>query len=216
MDIIEEKIVKENVGLIWQIAKTFYGVDKKDLFQAGALGIVKAYRNYKKNGTTKFSTYAHDYIFGEMYTLANNKMIKVSRDLKQICNMIEKARFMLAQKTEKIPTNQEVADYLEMDVQKIELALQSANMIVSLDEEKDETRNLYETLAMEESINQDDRILLESSMNELQPLEKDIIEARYYEDLTQSETARKLGVTQVMVSRYEARSLEKMREFMYM
>ena len=67
-----------------------------------------------------------------------------------------------------------------------------------------------------ESVTQDDRLLLTESMDVLNQLEKDIINARYYEDLTQSETARKLGITQVMVSRYETKSLTKMRNFMYM
>ena len=58
--------------------------------------------------------------------------------------------------------------------------------------------------------------MLNDSINSLDNLEKDIIRSRYYEDLTQSETARKLGITQVMVSRYEKRSLSKMRDFMYM
>lgn len=216
MDKIEEKIIKENAGLIWKIAEKFYGIDKKDLFQAGALGMVKAYRNYKKNGTTKFSTYAYDYIFGEIYALANNKEIKVSKDLKRLYIMLEKTRYTLAQKLERVPSNKELAEYLEMDEEKIEQALLSASVVMSLDDDNDEERSLHETLAYEESIDQDDKILLENSMDTLKPLEKDIINARYFEDLTQSETARKLGITQVMVSRYETKSLEKMREFMYM
>ena len=56
----------------------------------------------------------------------------------------------------------------------------------------------------------------EFSFKTLNDLEQDIIKARYYEDLTQSETAKKLGITQVMVSRYESKSLEKMKEYMYM
>ena len=59
-------------------------------------------------------------------------------------------------------------------------------------------------------------MLLKDCLNSLNDLEKDIITARYYEDLTQSETAKKLGITQVMVSRYESRSLQKMRTYMYM
>lgn len=216
MDIIEERIVKENMGLIYKISERFYGIDKKDLFQAGALGLVKAYRNYKKNGTTKFSTYAHDYIFGEMYTLAGNKEIKVSKDLKRLASMIEKVRFRLAQKLERIPSNEEVAAYLEMDVAKIDQALLSASVITSLDDQTEESRSLHETIAYETAVDEDDRILIESSMETLKPLEKDIINARYFQDLTQSETAKKLGITQVMVSRYETKSLDKMREFMYM
>lgn len=216
MNVIEERIIRENAGLIWKITEKFYNVDKKDLFQAGALGIVKAYRNYKKDGTTKFSSYAYDYIFGEMYSLANSREIKVSRDIKKLYLLIEKTRYKLAQRLERVPNNHELAQFLEMDEEKIEQALLSASVIMSLDEECDEDRSLHEMIAYEESIDQDDKILLNDSIKSLKPIERDIINARYFEDLTQSETARKLGLTQVMVSRYETKSLSKMREYMYM
>ena len=74
-------------------------------------------------------------------------------------------------------------------------------------------RNFHECIA-DTSINDpDERILVEESMETLNPLEKEIIKSRYYEDLTQTETALKLGITQVKVSRYEKRSLVKMREY---
>lgn len=211
-----EQLIMENAGLIWKIANRFYNVDKKDLFQAGALGILKAYRNYKENGVTKFSTYAYDYIFGEMHILASNKEIKISKDIIKLRNELEKTRYILAQKLCRIPSNMELANFLEMDVEKITLALNSANAVMSLDEESDDARNLYESLAYNESLSQDDLIMLDSSINTLDEVEKDIINSRYYEDLTQTETARKLGLTQVMVSRYEKRSLEKMHDYMYL
>ncbi|MEG0977162.1 MAG: sigma-70 family RNA polymerase sigma factor [Bacilli bacterium] len=211
-----EQLIMENAGLIWKIANRFYNVDKKDLFQAGALGILKAYRNYKENGVTKFSTYAYDYIFGEMHILASNKEIKISKDIIKLRNELEKTRYILAQKLCRIPSNMELANFLEMDVEKITLALNSANAVMSLDEESDDARNLYESIAYNESLSQDDLIMLDSSINTLDEVEKDIINSRYYEDLTQTETARKLGLTQVMVSRYEKRSLEKMHDYMYL
>ena len=79
-----EEIVKSSAGLIWKIAKNFYGVDKNDLYQAGVLGVIKAYQNYKDDGITKFSTYAYNYIFGEMYMLANNKEIKLNKNINLI------------------------------------------------------------------------------------------------------------------------------------
>ena len=91
-----------------------------------------------------------------------------------------------------------------------------ASKTVSLDEDCDEARNLHEVVSLDESVPLDDKMLLNESINNLNKLEKDIIKSRYYEDLTQSETAKKLGITQVMVSRYEQKSLVKMREFMYM
>ena len=84
-----------------------------------------------------------------------------------------------------------------------------------MDEVCDEERSLHEVIAEEENVSVDERLELKNSINSLDAIEKDIIKSRYYEDLTQSETARKLGITQVMVSRYEKRSLTKMRDYMY-
>lgn len=213
---IPEQLIRENEGLIWKIAKSFYGVDKYDLFQAGALGIVKAYNNYEKNGQTKFSTYAHDYIYGEMYKLATNREIKVSKDILSLYKLIEKTRYTLAQEMDHIPTNQELAHFLEMDVDKIDTAVLSAGVIMSLDDDNSDARSLHETIAHKEEVSQDDKLLIDSSFKVLDPLEQDIIHYRYYEDLTQSQIAKRLGITQVMVSRYEQKGLSKMREFMHL
>lgn len=211
-----EEIVKSSAGLIWKIAKNFYGVDKNDLYQAGVLGVIKAYQNYKDDGITKFSTYAYNYIFGEMYMLANNKEIKLNKDINRLLKMIEMGRMRLSQEIMREPSNKELAEYLEMDLKNLEQVMMYANSFVSMDEECDERRDLHEVIACNEDVSEDDRIILNDSINSLDNLEKDIIKSRYYEDLTQSETARKLGITQVMVSRYEKRSLSKMRDFMYM
>ena len=216
MDNVLESIIKSNAGLIWEISKKFYGIEKADLYQAGVLGVIKAYQNYKNDGDTKFSTYAYKYIYGEMYIVANSKSIKVSKDILKIVKLLERGRNMLAQKLMRDPSISELAAFLEISEEKIEQALMCASSILSIDNDSDDERSLHEVIPYEEAITQDDKMLLAESMNTLNPLEKDIISARYYEDLTQSETARKLGITQVMVSRYESKSLAKMREFMYM
>ena len=210
-----EELVKSSTGLIWMVAKRFYGVDKNDLYQAGVLGVIKAYQNYKDDGKSKFSTYAYNYIFGEMYALANNKEIKLNKDINRLLKMIEMGRTKLSQEIMKVPSNKELAAYLEMEEEKLEQVLSYTSNFISMDETSAEERNLHEVIAEEESISLDEKIELKNSINSLDTLEKDIIKSRYYEDLTQSETARKLGITQVMVSRYEKRSLTKMRDYMY-
>lgn len=216
MEKIEEQLIKDNQGLIWEITKKFYNIDKNDLFQAGALGMIKAYRNYKHNKDTKFSTYAYEYIYGEMYALANQKAIKIGKDIKKIYNMIEKSRFDLAQELGYIPTNYELSQYLGIEEDKINMAIISANKVISLDDDNPEKRSLHEEIPYEERINTLDKIFLNDCLDELDDKERNIITSRYYEDLTQSETAEKLGLTQVMVSRYEQKSLKKMRDYMYM
>ena len=211
-----ENIIKENVGLIWTIAKKFYGASKQDLYQAGVLGVIKAYQNYQKDGTTKFSTYAYKYIYGEMYLMVSNKEMKYGKDLLQLVKKIEACKSILAQELMYEPSLKEVSDYLGLPEDKIKMAYESIGNIISLDNKEDEDRSLYETIGDSNNISQDDKIMINDSINTLGDLEKDIINARYFEDLTQSETAKKLGITQVMVSRYETRSLKKMRDYMYM
>ena len=77
----KEQIINENVGLIYMIAKKFYNVSKEDLFQAGVLGLLKAYQNYDESYGAKFTSFAYTYIYGEMYTLANNRQIKINKDI---------------------------------------------------------------------------------------------------------------------------------------
>ena len=150
-----------------------------------------------------------------MYLLASNKEIKLNKDINRLLKMIDAGRVRLAQEIMREPSNRELAAYLEMEEDKIEQVLSFANSFVSIDEDKDNERSWHEVLKEEESISLDDRLELQNSIDSLDTLEKDIIKSRYYEDLTQSETARKLGITQVMVSRYEKRSLTKMKNYMY-
>ena len=209
-----EKVVKDNEKLIWKIASHFYGVDRDDLFQAGIVGLLKALKNYKNNGLTKFSTYAHDYIFGEMYVLANNKNIKISRDILNLYKKIESTRYILAQKLNKIPSNLELSEFLGLPLDDINMALNSANIIMSLDSKIDDEKSIYESIGTKEDF--DTKILINDSLAVLNDSERNIIRSRYFDDLTQSEVAKKLNMTQVMVSRYEKKGINKMREYLTM
>lgn len=204
------ELIETHMGLIKKIAGKFYNIEKEDLLQVGVIGLLKAYQNFKDTSDAKFSTYAYSYIFGEMYQLANNnRNIKVSKDLLKIYKAVEHTRYELAQKMGRIPTNEEVALFLELDVNSVDEALLSAQTMMSLDDEANEL-NLHEVIPAK-SADTDLKIAIEDSFKVLNDDEKEIIYSRYYEDLTQSEIAHKLNMTQVMVSRYEKKSLEKMR-----
>ena len=207
-----EDIIRGNTNLIYKIASKFYGVETDDLFQAGVLGLLKAYKNYKDNGTTKFSTYAYEYIYGEMYMLVNNRTMKINKDILKLYRMIEKTRFALAQKYNRVPSNGEIACFLEISEAQIDEAVMAGKEIMSLDAEQE--MPFYETIKADEKVQVDDQILISESLEMLSDDEKEIIKARYYEDLTQSEVAKKLAMTQVMVSRYEKKGLSKMQQFM--
>lgn len=208
------ELIATYMGLIKKIASKFYNYEKEDLIQVGVIGLLKAYQNFKDTGETQFSTYAYTYIFGEMYNMVNKaRNIKVSRDLIKIYRLVQKTKYDLAQSYNRILSNEEVALYLELDVNKVNEAMMSAEAMMSLDDEASEL-NLHEVIPDRKQENIDLKMDLDDSFRVLNPEEQEIIKARYYEDLTQSEVAKKLNMTQVMVSRYEKKSLEKMRSAM--
>ena len=208
-----EQIITLNEKLIYKIASKFFDVPKEDLYQAGVIGIIKAYKNYKQDSTTKFSTYAYNYIYGEMYELANNlRSIKLSKDVLKIYKQLEKTKYLLAQQLNRIPSIQEISSYLQIDELLINQIINSTNQIMSLDE--DEKRPLYETVSTETKIPQSQIIDIKDSINTLDDCEKELIKYRYFKDYTQSETAKILGISQVKVSRYEKKSLTKMYNYL--
>mgnify|MGYP001623939779 FL=1 len=205
------ELIESHMGLIKKIANKFYNCSREDLIQVGVIGLLKAYQNYKDTKSAKFSTYAYPYIFGEMYQLVNsNKDIKVSKDMLKVYKVVEKTRYELAQRFGYVPSNEEVANFLEMDPFLVSEAVLCSQALISLDDEASEL-NLHEVIADHHQVNADLKIDLDDSFKVLNHDEKKIIKARYFDDLTQSEVARKLNMTQVMVSRYEKKSLEKMK-----
>lgn len=209
-----EDLIKENMALIKHIAQNFYQVSFEDLLQAGAMGILKAYKNYRKNGTTKFSTYAYDYIFGEMYDFVmKDREIKVSKEILRLAKQIESTKNALSLKMNRTPTYEEIGSFLNLSPIQVREAFLVTTKSISLDEERDEAHDLHETIAMEERLSLDEKITLEDSINTLPKSSQKIIKYRYFEDLSQSETAKRLGMTQVMVSRYEKKSLEQLKKF---
>ena len=205
------ELIEAHMGLIKKIANKFYNASREDLIQVGVIGLLKAYQNYKDTKSAKFSTYAYPYIFGEMYQLVNsNKDIKVSKDLLKLYKVVKKTRYELAQRLNYVPTDMEVAQFLELDFNLVSEAVLCTQAMISLDDEASEL-NLHEVIADQHTVNADLKIDIDDSFKVLDSCEKEIIKARYYDDLTQSEVAKKLNMTQVMVSRYEKKSLEKMK-----
>ncbi len=205
-------LIEEYKPLILSIAKKFNNIEKEDLFQAGALGLKKAFDNYDETSATKFSTYAYKYIYGEMYNLIyKNSDLKITKDILKLYKSIIKTYQLLTQKNNKIPTTLEIAMTLEVEESLINAVIISCQKAPSLDANYCDDKDIKEVINIEENISLDDKIFLNDAINQLQEPEKTIIKQRYYNDLTQSEIAALLGISQVKVSRYEKKGIEKMR-----
>lgn len=207
--------IEEFKPLIKSIASNFYGVEYNDLYQAGVLGLIQAYKNYKSDGKTKFSSYAYKYIFGEMYNyMLSAKALKQNRDLLKLTKLIEKTNVYLTQSLGKVPTTLEIAKYLNIDPNLINMAISSTYSILSLDSELDNDGSLYNTIK-DDKENKLDYLDLKWSVDNLEEPYKSIIKLRYFNDYTQQEVAKKLKLTQVMVSRYEKKSLNDLYQHLH-
>ena len=212
---IDEILSSEELKLrIMANAKKFYNIDKKDLYQAGYYGALKALKKYDFNSNIQFSTYANMYIFGEMYNFAkNNRNIKIDKTYFKIYKQIENARSLLTQKFNKEPSLEEISMFLETDINLLNDVIITCREVISLDEESETLHdsNLYAITG--KNIDYDTKILIKDSLEELNELERKVIDFRYFKDYTQQETAEEMGINQVKVSRLESSSKRKIKEY---
>lgn len=214
MNDITELILK-NEGLIYKIInkyKNYFELD--DLYQVAVMGILKAYKNYRGEYNTKFTSYAYPYILGEVIKYINDfRSIKLNKNTKILYSKIMKANEILSQKLMKNPTPYELSIFLEMDESLINEILMANAKIDSLDRiltEEDNNFNLYSTFGYYDDTFESNPI--SSELAKLSPEERQIIIGRYYENMSQKEVGDSLGMYQVEVSRKEKKILKKLKD----
>lgn len=220
----KEKIVSDNTGLVWSIARRFVnrGYDLEELYQIGCIGLFKACDRFESRYGVQFSTYAVPLIAGEIKRfLRDNGAIKVSRILKQNGYQISKAKEALLHKYGREATLDELADYTGLCVEDIVMATEANREVESIQQTicgKDGTQvSLVERLVDEAQSevaaeNIMNRILVGQAMEKLGEMEQELIRLRFFEDRTQTEVAKVLGISQVQVSRLEKKILIQMRQ----
>ena len=176
--------------MVYKIANGFFG-EKEDLYQAGFLGLLKAYKNYNKQSKTKFSTYAFPYIYGEIYEESNKGLIKVNKKNLKLYKQYLDIESYLTQKLSREVSPYEVCNYLKQDYSKIFSIMHSLNCINSLED--------YNSLFYLNNI--DDLILIKDSLKKLNYMERQVVKEIYFYDKNQNEIAKKYGISQVKVSR---------------
>ena len=216
----KEKLVEENTGLIWNVVKRFVGrgQELEDLFQIGSIGLLKAIDKFDFSYDVKFSTYAVPMIAGEIKRfLRDDGMIKVSRSLKEQSLKARIERERLNKVLGREPTVEELAKALGICTEELAVALDSGAEIESLHKtiyQGDGSEiHLMDRLESgknecEELIN---RMVVNQMVESLDEKEKQLIVMRYYQDKTQTEIAKTLGISQVQVSRMEKKILKAMR-----
>ena len=209
----EEDIVN-NIGLVHSIANRFRnrGVDYDDLFQAGCVGLIKAVDNFDKSKGFAFSTYAVPVIMGEIRRIfRDGGPIKVSRSLKEKSIRVQGIRDKFVKKELREPTLTELAELSSLDVSELAEVLNVINPVVSLSYETDDGNDEFD-IPVDDSDKFFDRLMVTQLLSQLSETEQLLIKYRFYEGLTQCDTAKRLGISQVQVSRKEKAVLLKLRE----
>ncbi len=215
-----DKLVEDNIGLVWSIVKRYTGrgYEVDDLFQIGSIGLIKAIDKFDLSFNVKFSTYAIPMIQGEIKRfLRDDGIVKVSRIAKENNWKIKKVVMAFEKQYAREPTIDEISKLTGLDKSDIIFAMETDITIDSIN------RTLYENDGHEvyliDSINNGfdeiekivDNMVLEKVINILNEEEKNIIKMRYYEGKTQTQIADMMGMSQVQVSRYEKKIIERLR-----
>ena len=215
-----EKLIVENMGLIWSIVRRFAGrgYEQEDLFQIGSIGLIKAVDKFDTSYDVQFSTYAVPMIAGEIKRfLRDDGMIKVSRSMKDIAYKAYLAREQLDRKLKREPALSEIAAEIGVTSEELAQAIDASAEIESLHkviyQGDGSDISLMDKLPQqgdpcEELMN---HMLLEEMLAKLDKKERQLIYMRYYQDKTQTEIAKVMGVSQVQVSRLEKKILKKMK-----
>lgn len=207
-------LLVDNEKLVYSIINKFRGYfDMDDLYQVGMIGLINASKNFNKSEGVKFSTYAYTYVFGEVnkYIRENNNL-KIGKDAIRLKKSIEKAKDIMRQKLLREPTTLEVSLFLDMPLEKvleIETIKQETKSLDYIGEE--DSNSLYNKVSFENKEIDPEILDLKTELENLDNDEKKLIYSRYYLDMTQQETSKEMGMSQVQVYRKEAKIFKKLK-----
>ena len=211
---LKQPLAEENLGLVHLCANRFRGrgIEYDDLYSAGCLGLLKAVKAFDPERGVKFSTYAVPVILGEIKRLfRDGGSIRVSRSLKELAMRLQRVCEEFIQREGRDPAVSELAELTGEDETDISEALCAAQPLLSLTAPDEGQGQLDVPVeGPDEAIT--DLLALRQIMAALPDEDRMLLELRYFRCLTQSKTAKLLGITQVQVSRREKKLLARMRE----
>lgn len=217
-----DRVVQENMGLVYMVTKRFAdrGVEREELAQIGAIGLIKAVDKFDPAMGYTFSTYAVPLIMGEIRRfLRDDNMIHVSRQLKEHARKIAIIREQFKKTENREPTMDELAERTGLTREDLVASMESVYEVESISKPVRDTGEDSHALTIEDQLEDKihfeapmvNRIALSQVMDELEEREARLIHLRYIEEQTQTQVAHALGMNQVAVSRLEKKILIKMR-----
>jgi RNA polymerase sigma-B factor len=213
---LRERLIVRYVGLVSYLARQFHAADEKldDLIQVGFVGLIKAIDRFDPSRGAGFTSYAVPTIIGEIrhYFRDVEQAVPLPRRLHELRSRAAEEVERLSQQLDRAPSQAEVAAALETTPE--ELAAAHVEAPVSLDEDSRAGRDmsLAATLRADDDLEKtEDRAAIVQILARLSPRERIVLYLRFYVGLSQAEVAKRLGISQMHVSRLQHRSLEKIK-----
>ena len=213
-------LIERHLPLVTFMARKFAdrGEPLDDLIQVGTIGLIKAIDRFEISKGFEFSTFATPTIVGEIKRHFRDKTwaVRVPRRLQELGASVTKATTELTQRLDRSPTPKEIAKHLGITVDDVAEALESnaAYSTVSLDVTSETSTSIGETFgALDEALEGVEyRESLKPLLSQLNDREKRILQMRFFDNLSQSQIATELGISQMHVSRILNKVLTHLRE----
>lgn len=219
-----EKLVMSHMNLVRFLANKFKnrGEPLDDLIQVGYLGLLKAIDRFDPSRGLEFTTYATPTIMGEIKRHFRDKgwSVRVPRRLQELSAKVNQATDALTTELQRSPKIEEIAEYLDASVDEVLEAMESSSAYSSVplegtgSNDNDDAPSVLDRYATEDSsLNfTDDRLIIEEALKGFSPREREVIDLRFLQGMTQIEIAEQLGISQVQVSRLLRRTLKKIQD----
>lgn len=218
-----ERLINGNLRLVFNLVKRFQyrGYEEEDLFQIGTIGLIKAIDKFDPSFNVKFSTYAVPMIIGEIRRfLRDDHSIRVSRSVKEIGFRIPRVKEELIRAKGREPTIGEIAEALGISREEVVSSLEALQHPVSIHEtlyqDDGDPIFLIDQLKAEAGMDSiwTENLALKEVLSKLPEREKQVLRMRFFEDKTQTQVAKALGLSQVQISRIERQALGHIKELM--
>jgi RNA polymerase sigma-B factor len=222
--VVREELTNRFMPLARRLASRYRG-DREpldDLVQVASLGLVKALDRFDPDRGVAFSSYAVPTILGELKRHFRDRgwSVRVPRDLQERIAKVDRATARLPSKLGRVPTVNEIAEHLELDPEEVLEAMQAgqAHHAMSLDAHHQSEEG--EGISLTERIGDEDPgfdtveygVAIEDAVQSLSERDRMVLHLRFVEDLTQTQIAEQVGVSQMHVSRILRAALERLRE----
>lgn len=217
------ELVMSHLNLVRFLASKFKnrGEPLDDLVQVGTIGLIKAIDRFDPERGLEFTTYATPTILGEIKRHFRDKgwSVRVPRRLQELSSKVNQATDELTKELQRTPSTEEVASKLDVTVEEALEAMESSSAYSSVplesggsdDDDAPAVIDHYASVDQDLAAS-DDRMVIEDTIKEFSPREQEVIRMRFNDNLTQVEIAKRLGVSQVQVSRLLRRTLKKLQE----